>query len=1110
MPSPFVRRCSMVTLLAATSLALPNRAQEARSQPPVPRAGLEVRLWARDPMLQDPVAIHFDDQGRLYVAETARRSTVDIDIRGHQAWIVDDLANQSINDLRRFFRDKMAPERSLENAAWLLDRNGDGVHDWHDLTEVKERIRLLEDPERSGKATVSHVFAEGFNEEINGVLAGVMPWKSNVFATVYPDLWLLRDTNHDGVADTRESLFRGFGVHAAFDGHDLHGLILGPDGKVYFSNGDNGFSVTNREGRRLHYPNTGGVLRMDPDGSNLEVFATGLRNPQEIAFDEYGNLFAVDNDGDLEDERERFVFISEGSDSGWRLNWQFRDAGWARYTRQPNYNPWTAERMWVPHFPGQPAHITPPITNYSVGPGSFIYNPGTALNEAYQRYFFLIQFPVQKVTAFQAVPRGAGFEMVHEHTVLSGPMISAVAFGPDGALYAADWDGMWEPNGHGAIWRLDDPRIDGSPQRLAVRQLLAEGMDGRTTEDCLTLLGHADMRIRLRAQFALAERGGRAELQRAALDTTASQFARIHALWGLGQIGRQSPSPTPELPWTDPDGEIRAQAARVAGNLRLKSTSNPLITLLRDPSARVRFQAALALGKVGAPEAVPALVSLLQDNNDQDPFLRHAGVMGLFGCGSPESLAALATHPSVAVRVAAVVALRRHQSPAVTPFLDDPDSRVRQEAVRAIHDDESIPSALPALARRLDHVTSETPEGVTRRLLNANLRLGDEPGALRLMHYAADPGHPAPLRIEAVECLAAWDRTPFLDRVEGRIRKMDSRVAKAGDRMIQENLNSLLKEASPALAQTLTRVVMENALDADPAVFSGWVLSPDQPAPVRAQALKLLARRNSKEFAAALETALAAQDPTLRQTAFALLASQDARRFLVLSRSGFSSLSLPEQQAILRQAGATPGTAATTFVTEQWDGLDLGRLPAELTLDVLESARARKDPALAARLSQYESRLNPADPLAKYLPALQGGDPTVGRELFRTHVNAQCVRCHEAGGDGHQAGPVLAGIARRADRRYLLEALIEPSARLAPGFATVSVTLRDGSTVEGIQVGESPAGLTVRQATGEVVRLAPDQIREKTASTVSAMPPMGEVLTPFELRDLVAYLASLK
>ena len=60
------------------------------------------------------------------------------------------------------------------------------------------------------------------------------PYRGNVYATIYPDVWKLNDINDDGYADKREVFFQGFGVHAAFDGHDLHGLTVGPDGKLYF------------------------------------------------------------------------------------------------------------------------------------------------------------------------------------------------------------------------------------------------------------------------------------------------------------------------------------------------------------------------------------------------------------------------------------------------------------------------------------------------------------------------------------------------------------------------------------------------------------------------------------------------------------------------------------------------------------------------------------------------------------------------------------------------------------------------------------------------------------------------------------------------------------
>jgi putative membrane-bound dehydrogenase-like protein len=1064
-------------------------------------------------MLKNPVALSFDDHGRLFVVETARRSTVDIDIRGHPTWIVEDLSNQSIEDLRRFFRARMAPEKTLENASWLRDYNGDGSHDWRDLREVKERVHLLEDTRGSGRADRAHVFAEGFNEEISGVIAGVMPYQGDVFVTVYPDLWRLRDRDGDGVAEEKESMFRGFGVHAAFDGHDLHGLTVGPEGKIYFSIGDNGFSVTNREGRWLHYPNTGAVLRMNPDGSDLEVFASGLRNPQEIAFDEFGNLFSVDNDGDLEDERERFVYITEGSDSGWRLHWQFRDPGWAKHTGQPNYNPWIHEKMWVPQFPGQPAHLTPPLLNYSVGPSGFKYNPGTGLNDAYRQCFFLVQFPVRKVTAFQTKPKGAYFEMINERLVLSGLMASAVNFSPDGALFVADWDGLWEPNEKGAIWVLDDPRQTNSPARMEVKRLLREGMRTRPDRELAALLGHADMRIRQRAQTELARREATSKLLPIAANSAAPQLARVHALWALGQIGQ--PLPRAALPFQDTDPEIRAQAAKIAGDLRLRLARTNLVALLSDPSPRVRFHAALALGKCGDTNDLDALVWLLAQNHDEDAFLRHAAVMGLAGCAQarPAALAALARHPSTGVRIGAVVALRRLLAPVVNAFLHDPELFVRREAVRAIHDDRSIAAALPDLAALLDQAEMLGDEAIARRALNANLRLGTETAARRLLQVASSTHAPEPIRSEAVLCLANWNRRPYLDRVEGMVRPLGDRRADLGNRLLEENLASLLAGADESFTRVVTRVVLANHLAADPVVFSQWVQSPLQTPAVRAQALEVLGQRGATGLTQTLQVALTNAPPEVRIVALRILATNQPDAFLqfILAQPAPSpALTRAERQTALRLAGGVPAASAAEWLGRELDALLAGRLPAEFALDLLEAGRLRPEPAVQAKLAAYTAQLPANDPLARFRVALAGGDSRAGREIFKSHPNAQCVRCHEAGGEGFQAGPVLTGIAKRASAEYLLEALIDPSKTIANGFATLSIETREGEDVDGLKVRETTDAITLRLGSGEIRTIPHANIRRLSTSNVSVMPPMGDLLSLGEIRDLVAYLLSLR
>ena len=235
---------------------------------------------------------------------------------------------------------------------------------------------------------------KNFNTEVTGTAGGVLWFNDRVYFTVIPDLWVLDDTNADDKADKKEILITGHGVHIGQGGHDLHGLTVGPDGRIYWSVGDKGINITSKEGKHFFYPNQGVIMRSEPDGSNFEVFAYGLRNCQELSFDTYGNLFCVDNDGDFKGERERLVYVTQDSDTGWRINWQYNHTNqWASDQKLPAYNPWMDEDLSVPHFDEQAAYITPTLQNYSDGPAGFIRNPGTALSREYRNHYFLTQFP---------------------------------------------------------------------------------------------------------------------------------------------------------------------------------------------------------------------------------------------------------------------------------------------------------------------------------------------------------------------------------------------------------------------------------------------------------------------------------------------------------------------------------------------------------------------------------------------------------------------------------------------------------------------------------------------------------------------------------------------
>ncbi|MCA9297486.1 MAG: hypothetical protein KDA28_00385, partial [Phycisphaerales bacterium] len=290
----------LASLLASSSLAQDHRLVDDG-------ATREVVPWTSPGMIQSPVAFTIDRFGRVYVVESDRAGNAVSDTRqlGHLNGVEEDLLLKTVEDRRVLIR------------RWV-----EGGHfDSDFFTRTEDRVRMVQDTDGDGLADEQHVFAGGFNDEVDGIAAGVLVHDGKVYFTNIPSLWVLEDEDGDGVAERRESLSYGYGVRWCFYGHDLHGLVLGPDGRIYFSMGDRGFNVTTKEGRHLFGPDRGGVFRCWPDGSGMELFHVGLRNPQELAFDTWGNLYTGDNNCDSGD-RARVVHVLEGADSGWRQDVQ--------------------------------------------------------------------------------------------------------------------------------------------------------------------------------------------------------------------------------------------------------------------------------------------------------------------------------------------------------------------------------------------------------------------------------------------------------------------------------------------------------------------------------------------------------------------------------------------------------------------------------------------------------------------------------------------------------------------------------------------------------------------------------------------------------------------
>lgn len=1065
-------------------------------------------LWAADTIVKDPIAISIDKYGAIYYTQANRLSNSEFDIRGHKDWMTTSISFESPEDRRAFLR-KTFSETNEQGEKYLKDLNEDGELDWRDLTVEKEQIWVVRDGNSDGFAEQTQLFIEDFHEEITDLANGVEVHNGDVFLGVGPDLWRINDTDNDGYADKKESISHGYAVHIGFGAHGMSGTTIGPDGRIWWGIGDIGMNVVDKEGKQWKNPNSGVIVRSERDGSNFEIFCHGVRNTHEFDFDQYGNLITVDNDGDHEGERERLVYLINGSDTGWRINWQF-----GKYTDPKNnkYKVWMDEKLGIPRWDGQAAYILPCIQNYVNGPTGLVYNPGTALGPRYYNKFFVSEFrgtpSSSPIHAFELEPEGASFKLKSTEEIVKGLLPSGIDFAPDGALYFADWINGWGTKNKGRIWKIDVTGEDETRLRKSTKLILESNFSAYKNEELAELLGHQDMRVRKNAQFELVDRKELDILSQTAKMST-NQLARIHGIWGIAQSARLNKTNANVLTelLSDKDREIVNQAIKMIGDIKLKK-GEQLIPFLSDPSLRIRLHAAEALGRLKYKDAVQPLIAMLRDNDDKDSWVRQAGMIALGRINDANSVAALRNDPSIAVRTAAVVALRRMKSPRIAEFLKDQEEYIVAEAARGINDDYSIPEALPELARSLMDLRF-TQEALIRRAINANLRVGNLENINFLLAYAQEPAAPAPMRAEALEALSTWAKPSVHDRVDGRYRGPIVRDITPLENAVLPNMKTLLNSNDPLVQIAAIRTAQRLKSNEQAAeILELLKSSPSEN--VRTECIEALVNMKSDNLGEAMQFALNDKSNNVRARVLDHLPNSDVdhEKAAALYSEILMTGSLQEKQSAYKGLGNLKTDKAKDMLSVALSKLATGGIPKELHLDVIEAIRSFKDASLISGLDAYIAKLKESEPLADHLAALHGGDIGRGTALFYEHAQGQCTRCHTVFEYGGNAGPALTGLADRMSGIKILESLVEPSAELAAGYGIAMVETKEG-TFSGLILNEDAESITLKTSGDDNKKIAKSTITNRE-NLPSSMPPVGEIMTPIELRDLTAFLKNLK
>ncbi len=983
------------------TMQLPVDPEESRKHLVVP-PGFEPALFAAEPNVAKPVAMNWDERGRLWVLETF------------------DYPND-------------------------LQRPGEG----------NDRIKICEDTDGDGVADTFTIFAENLSIPTSLAFA-----YGGVIVHQAPDTLFLKDTDGDGRADVRETLFTGWKTNDTHAGPS--NLRYGHDGWYYGIVGYAGFEGTVagevhefRQGFyrfKLEAPKTSefaGDGSRVPHVAKFEFLRSVSNNAWGVGFSEEGLLFGSTANGCPS------VFAAIPN----RYYESVR--GWSppvlpSISPSNRFFPITDKVRQVDHHGG-----------FTSAAGHALYTARVYPEQYWNRTAF-VSDPTGHLTAtFVLQPRGSDFvaynswNLVASDDEWTAPIVAEV--GPDGNVWVIDWYNYVvqhnpTPHGfetgkgaayitplrdkrHGRIYRITYPGGEASP---------SPRLDSNDPQSLVAALGHPNLRWRLHAQRLLIEQAATevvpqlvAAIREPRVDSTGLDAAATHAVWtlsGLNAADRGDVREAVVAALDHPSPAVRRAA--VSTLPRDERSVDDLIAsaVLSDAAPQVRLAALLALAEMPASEqAAEAASSALTDEELlKDVWLPDA-VTAAAAAHAGSFLKAAASEEQMITPAAAIVTRVAEHFARSGQFGD------LSEILVAASRNPAVADAILAGFTAGWPETSDVKLNVPAEKAMAELfpRLSPE-GQGRLIRLAAV------WESDGFEKYAADLAASFLKIAEDDSKPDDDRIA-AARRLIE------FRQTEPQAVEDLLTLVTPQA-------------SPD----LAVGLIEAVGRSKAEEAGTAVLKSLSGTTPAARQAGLRVLLSRPAwTRALV-------------------------------------GGIEAGELPlSDLTLDQRQTLANHPDTMIAEQatmlLSQGGGLTTPnrqkvIDELSPLV--LRGGDPIRGRRVY----SEQCAKCHRQSGEGTEVGPDLTGMAAHP-REELLIHILDPSRSVEGNFRQYTVVTTAGMVLNGMLASESRTSIELIDAEGKRHAVIREDIEELVASDQSVMPEGFEKLVPAEsIADLLAFL----
>lgn len=959
--------------------------------------GLQVQAMATEPMLKNPTNIDVDEKGRVWVTEAYN---------------------------------------------YRPGINGNPTN------EQGDRIMILEDTNGDGKMDTGKVFYQG--PEVNAPL-GVCVLGNKVLISQSPYVWAFYDDNGDDKADRKEIVFQGIGGEQ--HDHGVHSFHFGPDGKLYFSFGNEGKTLKDKNGKPV--PDQDGdeigpkkyrqgmLFRCNPDGSGVECLGDNFRNNYEAAVDSYGNIWQSDND----DDGNRGVRINYIMQHG---NYGFTDemtgAGWQ--ANRTNLEDSIPLQHWHLNDPG----VVPNLLQTGSGsPTGMIVYEGSLLPEPFQNQIIHCDPGPNVIRAYPVKKNGAGYTaeilnlLKNEKDQWFRP--ADICMAPDGSLIIADW---YDPGvgGHAA----------GDQQRGRIYRIAplnskysVPSFDYSTPAGAVVALQNPNLAVRHHAWTALQSMGEAAvpELEKL-WKSSPNPRMRARAFWVLVKMPGKGQALIQEaIKENNPD--LRILGLRAAMQMNADVTT-VVKQLLNDPDKQVLREAALALHHAGAPEAADVWSTLAMKHDGNDRWYLEALGIGADNQWDKYFAAYLSKVKDPLQSNSSRDIVWRARTDLAVPYIAQLAARKSPEVKERLR-----------YFRAFDFNTGPTKSKLLLNMIVNNSTKDTAMNKLILRHLDVKTVMRSPVAVTAMkEVIESLKGTP--EYIE-MVKKYEVRA---------ENPNLL----HLAIAES-NRSVGRNAAGLLLQLGGGklaWKTIHEKDTATSNRLLAALGGVGSKE-------------------------SLDILQVITLSN---------KYPLELRKVAASK-------IGRSWNGeervlelLKMKKIPHDLIPPVVESVSKAWRGSVRAEAATYlpgaTTNTVKKDPSMKELMAL-----TPNIENGKTVFARNCALCHQVGNEGSNFGPALTEIGSKLPKEGQLDAILHPSAGISFGYEGWELTMKDGSRISGIIASKTETDIDLRFPGGNKQSIKASDVKSMKKIKESMMPDgLDQAMSRQELADLLEYLDQLK